>query len=154
MRHSFRAAFVVGFVVACGSTPRGYAESNGETRGDLTVDVSGFEHSRGQVRAGLFESNDGFPLGVDDLGSHVEAPIEDGEATVEFESIPHGTYAVVVYHDANANGTLDKNWLGMPREGAGVYRPIESRFPPPKFDDCDFEFDEANRTVAIELNYL
>lgn len=134
--------------------PFGFAQAEENSRGVLTVEVSGFENSNGRVRAGLFESNDRFPLGVDDVSTHVESTIEDGKATLEFESLAHGTYAVVVYHDANANGSLDKNFFGMPTEGAGIYRPVDSRFPPPTFADCAFQFDEASRTVGVELNYL
>lgn len=135
-------------------TPSAWAQASSGDRGDLTVEITGFESAQGRVRAGLFQSDDGFPLGVDDVSPQVEAPIDDGEATVEFDSIPHGTYAVVVYHDADADGTLDKNFVGMPTEGAGIYRPVDSRVPPPNFGDCTFEFDDAARTVDVELNYL
>ena len=33
-----------------------------------------------------------------------------------FEGVTPGRYAVAVLHDANANGRLDTNVLGMPQE--------------------------------------
>ena len=133
---------------------RGRAESPEEERGTLKVEVTELENSKGKVRAGLFTSNRKFPLGVDGVEPIAEAEIVGGEATVVFEGLPHGTYAVVIYHDANANGQLDKNFLGMPREGAGVYKPVDRRFPPPNFGDCHFGFDRSKQTVTVSPRYL
>lgn len=123
-------------------------------RGDLTVKVTKLESSKGKIRAGIFESNKGFPLKVDEVDTTVEAEITDNSATVTFDDLEHGTYAVVVYHDANGNGSLDRNFFGMPKEGAGVFKPVKSRFPPPTFDDCKFEFDDTEQTVSLTLRYL
>ncbi|MFP4600122.1 MAG: DUF2141 domain-containing protein [Persicimonas sp.] len=64
-----------------------------------------------------------------------------------------GGTLVVVYHDEDADGSLDKNWVGMPKEGAGIYKPVTSRLPPPDFEDCKFLFDKAKLGVNISLNY-
>jgi uncharacterized protein (DUF2141 family) len=32
-------------------------------------------------------------------------------ARCDFEGLPSGTYALVVLHDENMNGTIDANWL-------------------------------------------
>lgn len=153
-----RPVLFVSFAVAVAAVwpvPGGQAEEPEGATGDLVVEVNGLNNSRGAVRAGLFESSGKFPLGVDDVSSRmVEADIDEGGATLTFEELPHGTYAVVAYHDANDNGELDKNWVGMPNEGAGVYRPVDSRFPPPTFEDCKFRFDAAEATVDLELRYL
>ena len=130
------------------------ARASDPAEGDLSVTVTGLENSNGRVRAGLFTSDEGFPLGVDDVDTTAHAEITGGSATVEFDGIPHGSYAVVVYHDANDNGQLDRNFVGMPSEGAAVYKPVEARVPPPDFDDCAFTFDVRNRTVSLTINYL
>ena len=41
-------------------------------------------------------------------------------AICQFNDIPPGTYAIAVFHDENANGKLDKNFLGIPCEGYGA----------------------------------
>lgn len=129
------------------------AQSKTASAGTLVVEVDGFRNSTGVARAGLFRSDEGFPLGVDDVDPKAEAPIEDEKARLEFTDLPHGTYTVVVYHDENGNGGLDKNWAGMPKEGAGIYKPVTSRFPPPNFEDCKFRFGQDEQTVEISLRY-
>ncbi len=131
----------------------GSAQSKSASGGTLVVEVDGFRNSEGRARAGLFRSDEGFPLDVDDVDTKVEAPIKNKKATLKFTDVPHGTYSVVVYHDEDADGSLDKNWVGMPTEGAGVYKPVTSRLPPPDFEDCKFRFDKAKLGVKISLNY-
>ncbi|MFP4599655.1 MAG: DUF2141 domain-containing protein [Persicimonas sp.] len=131
----------------------GNAQPKGSSEGTLVVEVDGFRNSEGRARAGLFRSDDGFPLDVDEVDTKVEAPIEGKKARLKFTDVPHGTYSVVVYHDEDADGSLDKNWVGMPKEGAGIYKPVTSRLPPPDFEDCKFRFDKAKLEVNISLNY-
>ena len=38
-------------------------------------------------------------------------------AQVTFKDLPQGSYAVSVLHDENGNGKMDKNFVGMPKEG-------------------------------------
>lgn len=132
----------------------GNAQSKSSSGGTLVVEVDGFRNSEGRARAGLFRSDDGFPLDVDEVDTKAEAPIEGKKATLKFTDVPHGTYSVVVYHDEDADGSLDTNWMGMPKEGAGIYKPVTSRLPPPDFDDCKFSFDKARLEVKITLNHL
>ena len=47
------------------------------------------------------------------------APIVKGQATLRVEGLPAGTYAVVVFHDENGNGTVDHSFLGFPAEPLG-----------------------------------
>ena len=35
-------------------------------------------------------------------------------------SLPAGTYAISVYQDANANGKIDRNLIGIPTELGGI----------------------------------
>lgn len=41
------------------------------------------------------------------------------EATAVMENLPPGDYGVVAIHDENKNRKLDRNFLGIPKEGFG-----------------------------------
>ena len=50
----------------------------------------------------------------------------DGRPLYRIEDLPPGEYALMVYHDENENGRIDKNYSGVPREPLGfsnLYRP-------------------------------
>ena len=67
------------------------------------------------------------------------------------DTVPEGEVALVVYADENANGLLDRNFIGIPREPLGLsnnYRPKG----PPSFKRAVFTLAEnESRTIDIEL---
>lgn len=63
-------------------------------------------------------------------------------------SIPIGRrYAIIVYHDLNANGKLDRNILGIPSEPYGFSNNPSTRFGPPSFDKANFDAAKLNNIV-------
>jgi outer membrane protein len=74
------------------------------------------------------------------------------QMSVRMTDLPGGDYALVVYHDENGNGRLDKNFIGIPREPLGFsnrYRPKG----PPTFSRAAFrlEYDET-KSVDVSLH--
>ncbi|MGH7186252.1 MAG: DUF2141 domain-containing protein, partial [Pseudomonadota bacterium] len=60
-------------------------------------------------------------------------------------------YAVQVYHDANGNGKLDTNLVGIPIERFGFSRDAAGNFGPPGFADAKVSVDGADQTIIINL---
>jgi uncharacterized protein (DUF2141 family) len=83
--------------------------------GTLTINANNFESSTGKAVANLFRQQD-------DVPKHpfktINTMIIDGKATLTFKDLPYGSYAVLVYHDENENGTLDHKF-GFPNEAMG-----------------------------------
>jgi outer membrane protein len=65
--------------------------------------------------------------------------------------VPAGRYALVVYHDQNANRKLDSNFIGIPKEAIGfsnAYRPKG----PPSFEPAAIALgDDENRVIDLQL---
>ena len=56
-------------------------------------------------------------------------------------------------HNAeNANGKLDKNVMGVPKEGYGASRGARGAFGP-KYDDARFDYRGGSLTMPIALRY-
>ncbi|MER3465188.1 MAG: hypothetical protein C4329_13040 [Chitinophagaceae bacterium] len=81
--------------------------------------------------------------------------IIDKESQMEFDNIPQGTYALVLFHDVNNNGKFDKNFLGIPKEGYGASKNKLPFAAAPKFDENKFVVTN-NSTVylPIKLRYI
>ena len=58
--------------------------------------------------------------------------------------------AVVAYHDKNANGKLDRNFLGIPSEPYGFSNNPSTLFGPPSFERASFEVDQV-KAIRIRL---
>lgn len=121
---------------------------------NITVRVSNFENNKGTCFVCLYNnasafSGKGAPMATATVG------ISNKMATVNFENVPEGTYAVSVIHDANNNGKFDTNFLGIPKEGYGASQNKLPFAAAPKFDENKFTVAaNSTTTINIKLRYL
>jgi uncharacterized protein (DUF2141 family) len=87
----------------------------------LRIHVDGLRDSIGVVGAAIFKSSDGWPEDMSKALHHWPTAIAPGarEATAVMENLPPGDYGVVAIHDENKNHKLDRNFIGIPKEGFG-----------------------------------
>jgi uncharacterized protein (DUF2141 family) len=52
--------------------------------------------------------------------------------------LPPGEYALSVFHDLEGDGRLARNFIGLPKEPAGLSNNVRPRFGPPRFDKAKF----------------
>lgn len=92
-----------------------------ETGCTLRIHVDGLRNSTGVVGAAIFRSPDGWPEDMKKALNHWPTPIAPGahDATAVMKNLPPGNYGVVAIHDENRNHKLDRNFLGIPKEGFG-----------------------------------
>ncbi len=119
----------------------------------IHVDIDGLRSDRGQVVCALFSSAADFPKRPEKAVARDKSAILNGHATCQFDSIPSGTYAISVFHDENANGKLDTNFFGIPREGVGASNNAKGHFGPPKFSAAAFQHS-GDTALEITMNYL
>ena len=77
--------------------------------------------------------------------------IEAGMAQWIAKDVPHGTYAVRVHHDANGNGELDTNMVGVPQEAFGFSNNVRGTFGPPDFEEAAFTLASDSRLITITV---
>lgn len=119
--------------------------------GTLHVPISGFASDRGRVFVKLFVRGDNVPRG---RGTREEvARVVGRKALVEFANLPHGNYALFVFHDENENGTLDHNLLGMPSEAIGFSNGFRVTLFSgiPDFEDLKFTFSQRHTAESIRM---
>jgi uncharacterized protein (DUF2141 family) len=118
--------------------------------GVLTVVPVGLEENQGSVMISLVNSEAAFGDDEKPFRSAI-VPVEDKRARGVFEEVPHGDYAVKVFHDENDNQKLDTNFVGMPKEMFGFSNNALGRFGPPSYDQARFRFDAEAATLEIEM---
>jgi uncharacterized protein (DUF2141 family) len=117
--------------------------------GDLTIDVAGITPDRGRIYVAVYDRADSFPISGRQLVGQVLDPT-DRHLTVHFKDLPPGQYAAVAYQDANGNGKLDKNFLGIPKEPYGFSNGARGSVGPPKFSEAAVPLNPDGAT-RIEL---
>ena len=104
--------------------------------GDIHLHITGLNHPLGDVQIGLYSQAKGF-LHTDRTYKKI---IRKAKKSLDcrFKHVPKGTYAIAVFHDANRNGMLDKNFLGIPKEQTGTSNNVAVHFGPPSFEKAKF----------------
>jgi uncharacterized protein (DUF2141 family) len=116
-------------------------ESTGEIRFQVRID----EKRGGHVLCALYRDEDTW------LSERPfrNAKTETGRpwVTCVFAAVPFDTYAIAALHDEDDDGKMDKNFLGMPREGYAASRDAHFKgIGAPDWEDAIFPH-RAPRTV-------
>jgi len=120
----------------------------------IHVELVGLRNDRGHVVCALYASAEGFPKQPEKAIAHATSDIARGRAACEFAEIAPGTYAISAFHDENANGRLDTNFLGIPREGVGASNNARGHFGPPHFDAAAVRVGPGRIDLTITMTYL
>lgn len=118
---------------------------------DLSITVTGFETVSGAINIGLFNKADDFPK-EDREYRLVIFDVDSSEITYVFKDLPHGEYAIALYHDENRDDECNRNFIGIPKEGYGFSNNIKPMFSAPSFDDTKFQLKE-DKSISIALIY-
>jgi len=120
----------------------------------IRIQISGLHSDKGQAVCALFASAKDFPKNPQNAIARTQSAIAHGRAVCEFAAVGPGRYAVSVFHDENANGKLDTNFMGIPREGVGASNNAIGHFGPPKFEAAAFDYSGGTLELAITITYL
>ncbi|MFC1452990.1 MipA/OmpV family protein [Verrucomicrobiota bacterium] len=76
----------------------------------------------------------------------------DDSGTYRIRDVPAGEYALLVYHDENENGFIDRSFIGIPKEPLGFSRGYRPKGPP-NYSRAAFELGEGEtRHFDVELS--
>ena len=128
--------------------------NNPSSTNGIRVNVVGLHSNSGEVNCALYSSADGFPDVSAKAATTTTSKITNKEAVCEFSAVTPGDYAISVYQDENSNGKLDRNFMGMPKEGVGASNDAKGSFGPPKFSDARFSYKGGPQELTIHLQYL
>lgn len=123
-----------------------------ECRGDLKMIVLGLENDEGQIKFDLDNTADTFKPKENGKPAFMKgkSPIKDKRVEYIFNDVPCGEYAIKLYHDANMNQDLDKNFIGIPKEKYG-FSNCKGCILPPSWEKAQFIFDHKHPSITIEL---
>lgn len=123
-----------------------------DSSGNLTIQVRGMIHDRGQLIANLFRERDDV-MKIDKAYLRAQDKIINNQAQLVFKNLKYGKYAVSVFHDENGNGNLDHSLLKMPAEpigfSSGFHLGMFSGLP--SFGKLQFDFGQGIGTILITV---
>ena len=115
---------------------------------DLTIGVDDVKAAEGAVMVAVFNSEGTFLKAATKGG---RAPATPNGTMVVVKDLPEGEYAFAVYHDANGNGKMDKNILGIPTEDYAFSNNALGKMGPPSYASAKFTLPAAGASLRVSV---
>ena len=119
---------------------------------DIKVEITELLNKNGKLSIALYNKDDATFANMTKYYKGVNLTINDKTIKYTFKNIPNGTYAIALIHDENENMKLDKNFLGIPKEGYGFSNNIRPNFRSANFKESKFEL-HSNKIINIKMGY-
>jgi uncharacterized protein (DUF2141 family) len=122
---------------------------------DLLVRLDGLRNPEGLVRFAIFDRPETFAKSGKQV-ANVDVPAAElatGKPVPVFEGLAPGVYAMVAYHDENANRKFDTTFIGLPAEGYGFSNDAIARLSAPAFAEAAFVLDERGGEATFHIVY-
>jgi uncharacterized protein (DUF2141 family) len=112
--------------------------------------IEGVTSEKGKVLVAIFNQSAGFPSESNKAFMLKDAKAVKGRVEIPLDNLPAGTYAIACFHDANGDGELNTNLLGIPKERYGFSNNARPGFRAPTFAEAAIKLTD-NSTVVIKI---
>ena len=114
----------------------------------LTVNIDQINEQSGKLHVALYRSEQSYQQAKGAVAALIKEVSGETQQLV-FPDLVDGEYAIKIMHDANNNGELDRNIMGIPSEGYG-FSNNGGQFGPASFKDAAFSVT-ADTSLTIHL---
>lgn len=115
---------------------------------DLTVRVEDVRSAQGSIMVAVYDSADGF---LKRPARAARAAAAAGVVDLVIKDLPAGEYGIALFHDANGNGKMDSNPMGIPSEDHAFSNNARGTMGPPKFEQVKFSLPAGGATATVSL---
>ena len=132
---------------------------------ELRITVEDIRSPHGTILIGLYDSLETFTRAIElaDKDGFLNDPNRFAavalranaamKSAVVLTNLDPGPYTIILFHDENGNGKLDKNALGVPTEPYGFSNNVQGFLGPPAFSKAVMQINAGDKAVRIVLIY-
>ena len=132
---------------------------------ELRITVQGIRSPHGTILIGLYDNLESFTRAIklSDKDGFLNDPNRFAavalranaamKSAVVLTNLDPGPYTIILFHDENGNGKLDKNGLGVPTEPYGFSNNVQGFLGPPAYKEAIMEINADDKAVRIVLIY-
>ena len=129
---------VVALLLAPAGMPVMAADST-DLAANLRVVATNVKSDQGKIYVWVYDKKDDWLSDRYRTQKSVKVAGNRTDGTVVLELLlPAGEYALSVFQDVNDDGKLARNFIGIPKEPAGLSNNARPGFGPPKYKDAKF----------------
>jgi uncharacterized protein (DUF2141 family) len=115
---------------------------------DLVIHVDNVKSATGQIKVALYDNAEAF---LKQPARATQAQADKAGTTLVFHDVAPGDYGFAVFHDANDNGRMDRNLMGIPTEPIAFSNNAQGRMGPPDFDAVKLAVPAAGLDTTVTL---
>lgn len=127
----------------------GDTDASSNQKGNITVQLSGFENDEGAIKLCVCRSEDEYTGKIRAFRTASTA-LKSKRAEWIFANMPYGSYNIKAFHDENGNNKLDTNFWGIPTESYGFSNNADGQFGPPPFSKTTFTINSPELVIEID----
>jgi uncharacterized protein (DUF2141 family) len=118
----------------------------------IKIIIPNVKSDKGNLLIAIFNQATGFPEDASIAFQTAKLKAQKGKQFFVLDQLAHGRYAIAIFHDENGDGKMNKNMLGIPKEGYGVSNNVKNLMSAPAFKDAVFSHTKETE-LSIQLNY-
>ena len=118
----------------------------------IKIIIPNVKTDKGDLLIAIFNQATGFPEDASVAFQTAKLKAQKGKQVFVLDQLAHGRYAIAIFHDENGDGKMNKNMLGIPKEGYGVSNNVKNLMSAPAFKDAVFSHTKETE-LSIQLNY-
>jgi uncharacterized protein (DUF2141 family) len=120
----------------------------------LSIEITDLRNNKGHVLVSLYKDGKGYPDEPKKAFRLVKLSIINNSASITYSGLPDGNYSIAILHDENDDKKMNKNFLGLPKEGYGFSNNVMGAFGPPSLSKASFEYNfKQAKSISIRARY-
>lgn len=116
--------------------------------------ISGIRSEKGQIILNIFKNSDDYEQQKVSKKLIFEKKIINGGTMNINCELNSGVYGISLIDDENKNGELNKNFIGIPKEGFGFSNFFMDKMKKPLFDDFKINITPQYNKITIKVKYM
>lgn len=123
--------------------------------GKIEIVIDNLKSNDGIIRLHLYDKSKAefFPRKTKLALARKEIKPTNKKVRFVIDSLPLGEYAITTHHDENNNRKIDKNFLGLLKEGWGISNNPTVVLSLPDFEEAKVVLNKKNIQIHIKMNY-
>ena len=112
----------------------------------LEIEITGLKNNKGYVAIEFFDKEQ-------NTLKAIKGKIVNKKCVVSIKDLKNDKYAIQFFHDENLNEKIDKNLIGIPKEGFGFSNNAMGKFGPKDFKEWLFLVSGETKVTLIAKYY-
>jgi len=147
--HTLKGCYLTAFIVLCCLLNSVDVQAQ-----HVKLKVTDIKSTKGKIVIILFKDHETFEeeRGFRRIAFSKDS-LKNGAIDLHF-TIEPGTYGITLLDDEDSNGVMNKNFIGIPKEGFGFSNYYLTKMRLPHFDEFKTTINPGKNTVLVRVKYI